>query len=86
FVASTRGQAGGYTLSRPAEEIRIGEALAELGGKLYDDEFCSRHAGHGEVCHHDTDCGVRFLWNRVQDAVDHALEGMTLADLLPTPA
>jgi Rrf2 family protein len=28
FVASTRGQSGGYALSRPAEQINVGEVLA----------------------------------------------------------
>ena len=33
FVQSTRGQSGGYSLARPAEEINLGEALACLGGR-----------------------------------------------------
>src|SRR5215472_8505783 len=32
FVKSARGQAGGYTLSRGADQIVVGEALAALGG------------------------------------------------------
>jgi len=39
FVKSTRGQAGGYTLARPSVEIRVGEVLNALGGRLYDASF-----------------------------------------------
>ena len=31
FIKSTRGQAGGYTLSRPAEQIYVSDVLLELG-------------------------------------------------------
>ena len=45
LVQSTRGQAGGYSLARPAGEINVGEALAALGGRLYEPSFCDTHAG-----------------------------------------
>src|SRR4051794_21206060 len=45
FIRSTRGHGGGYTLARAPEQIAVGEVLAALGGKLYDEEFCNRHAG-----------------------------------------
>ncbi|MBI1756332.1 MAG: Rrf2 family transcriptional regulator [Fimbriimonas ginsengisoli] len=82
LIRSTRGQSGGYTLSRAAEALPLGEVLAILGGRLYDGDFCSRHAGQFSVCTHDVDCSVRSLWNTIQSAVDGALAGMTLADLL----
>lgn len=82
FITSTRGQTGGYALSRPATEIRIGDVLSTLGGRLYDDAFCSRHSGSHSICTHAVDCSVRSLWQVVQSAVDEALAGMTLADLI----
>ena len=86
FIRSTRGQAGGYSLARPAREISLGEVLAELGGRLYDEEFCVRHRGQLDACSRGLDCTVRSLWNRLQDAVDLALKDMSLEDLLaPEP-
>lgn len=82
FIASTRGQAGGYALARPASEIRVGEVLACLGGKLYDDEFCSKHAGQMTICQHAVDCSVKSLWQVIQGAVDHVLQDLTLADMI----
>ncbi len=86
FIISTRGQSGGYTLARPAGQILIGDVLAELGGKLFDDEFCGKHAGQLTVCSHSVDCGVRSLWNTIQCAVDCVLDGLTLADMMSKSA
>jgi Rrf2 family protein len=82
FVASTRGKDGGYTLARPAAELRIGEVLGTLGGRLYEPDFCERHAGVERVCCHDTDCSIRSVWQTVQSAVDQVLARLTLKDLL----
>jgi len=82
FITATRGQAGGYSLARPATEINVGEVLAALGGKLYDDEFCSKHAGQMSICQHAVDCSVKSLWQVIQGAVDHVLKDLTLADMI----
>jgi Rrf2 family protein len=86
FVTATRGQQGGYTLARPATEIRVGDVLASLGGRLYDEEFCARYAGHMHICSHAVDCSVRSLWQVIQTAVDNVVNQLTLADLLETKA
>ena len=82
FVASVRGQAGGYTLSRPAGEIAIGPVLELLGGRLYGPSFCERHAGLQEVCNHNENCAIRSLWRTLQTMMEGVLGHMTLADLL----
>jgi Rrf2 family protein len=82
FVTSTRGQTGGYTLARPASEINVGEVLNALGGKLYDEEFCAKHAGQLTICQHAVDCSVKSLWQVIQGAVDHVLRDLTLADMI----
>jgi Rrf2 family protein len=82
FVTSARGQAGGYTLSRPPEKIPIGEVLALLGGRLYDPAFCDTHSGVETVCTHTVDCSIRSLWRAVQVVVDRVLNGTTLKELI----
>jgi Rrf2 family protein len=82
FVTSTRGQTGGYALARPAELINVNEVLAHLGGRLYDEEFCGKHSGKGDVCAHSFACTIRSLWSRVQDAVDAVLDEISLADII----
>jgi len=82
FITSTRGQTGGYQLARTPESVYISDVIAALGGRLYDSEFCGRHAGQLDVCTHAVDCSVRGLWDRIQRAVDTVLDGMTLQDML----
>jgi Rrf2 family protein len=82
FVKSTRGQSGGYALSRPAGEIVVGHALAALGGRLYEPAFCEGHAGIELSCTHMPDCSIRSVWRMVQHAVDQVLGKITLKDLL----
>ena len=82
FVRSTRGQAGGYTLARPPEQIAVGHALAVLGGRLFDSDFCGTHAGVSASCAHLGDCSIRSVWRTIQTAIDGVLGQMSLKDLL----
>ena len=82
FIVAARGQAGGYTLARTANQISVGQVLESLGGKLYDGEFCERHRGQGEICRHAVDCSVRSVWQIIQQAVDDVVNGISLADLI----
>ena len=84
LVTSVSGQSGGYTLARAPEAINVGQALAVLGGRLFDPEFCERHAGVAEegLCTHSIDCSIRSLWKSVQVTVDDLLSKVTLKDLL----
>lgn len=85
LLDSSRGQAGGYNLSRPAENIFINEVLDVLGGRLYDQEFCSNHTRSTDVCTNNIDCSIRSLWQKVQDAVDGVTKQLTLKDLISVP-
>ncbi len=82
FLESSRGQIGGYMLTRPPEQIFIGDVLNALGGKLFDDAFCNSHAGLFDICTNSIDCSVRSLWKKIQSAVDSVVSQMTLKDLM----
>lgn len=82
FVKAVRGKAGGYTLAIPPEGIHISEALALLGGRIYEEDFCLRHSGTQRNCVHSTNCSMRSLWRSVQSAIDNVLGKMTVHDLL----
>lgn len=84
LLASSRGQIGGYTLSRPADEILVTDVLKVLGGRLYDSEFCETHKGVVDTCTHTIDCSIRSLWQTIQGTVDDVLKNMTLKDLIAT--
>jgi Rrf2 family transcriptional regulator, iron-sulfur cluster assembly transcription factor len=82
FVESARGQAGGYTLSRPADQITVSEVLEALGGRFYGPSFCERHAGIEKACNHNVDCSIRALWSSMQNAMENLLGKTTLRDLI----
>lgn len=86
FVESRRGNTGGYTLAKRADEIRLDEVLAALGGRLFDDGFCAAHSAGERLCTNSVDCSVRSLWRMVQFNVDELLRGLTLVDLIGTEA
>jgi len=82
LVRSTRGKAGGYTLARPASDVRVLDVLGALGGRLFDSGFCDRHAGLEAACLNTSDCSIRPVLRHIQDAVDQALGELTLQGLL----
>ena len=82
LVASVRGQAGGYTLSRTADQVTVAEVLSLLGGNFYNPHFCDRHSGLERNCAHNGDCTLRLLWSTVQRSLDSILTKTTLRDLL----
>lgn len=82
FVKATRGQAGGYSLARPADQIVVGQVLAFLGGRFFDGNFCGTHAGLASLCAHLGDCSIRSVWRTIQGAIDSVLATLTLRDLL----
>ena len=86
LVTSTRGQSGGYMLARRPTEIRVGEVLAALGGRLYDPGFCDKHSGSARLCTHLPDCSIRPVLRQVQEAVDQVLQALTLQSLLRSEA
>jgi len=82
LVASVRGQAGGYTLSKSAEQVTVAEVLSLLGGSFYNPHFCDRHSGLERNCAHSGECTLRLLWSTVQKNLDSILTKTTLRDLL----
>jgi Rrf2 family protein len=85
LVQSTRGAHGGYELTRPPEEIRMGEVLLALEGPIAP-MICATGDPSHNTCARTGYCTVNFMWVRVRDAIAGALESMTLADLVPPSA
>jgi len=84
LVASVRGQAGGYTLSRPSDQVTVAEVLSLLGGSFFNPHFCDRHSGLERRCAHTEECSLRLLWGTVQKTLDAILTKTTLQDMLRT--
>jgi Rrf2 family cysteine metabolism transcriptional repressor len=83
LVVSTRGAHGGYELGRPPSDIRMSEILRALEGPIAPMICATDDPEHATTCDRSARCTVNLLWLRVRDAIVGALEGMTLADLVP---
>jgi Rrf2 family transcriptional regulator, cysteine metabolism repressor len=80
LVESTRGAHGGYRLSRPPAEMRMGDIVRALEGPIAP-MICANEADVAIDCDRLDGCSTKYLWMRVRDAITNALDSMTLADL-----
>lgn len=78
MVRSVRGAGGGYLLTREPSEYTIGEILRTLEGDL-SPVSCAPGA---PCCERSDDCVTREVWQKVQEAVDQVVDGISLADLI----
>jgi len=85
LVQSQRGANGGYTLGRPASEIRLNEVIRVLDEDTVD-RFCQMHTGVLDTCIHTSDCGIRPVIVGLHEIVQSALSEITLAQLIGTEA
>ena len=83
LVRSTRGAHGGYQLVRPPVEIGMGEIVRALEGPIVPMICATEDPEHATLCDRTANCTVNILWVRIRDAINGALDGMTLADLVP---
>jgi len=78
FLRSIRGTKGGYTLTKPPNQIKLIEVFKALEGPVIIVE-CLEDGSH---CAQVADCVARQLWAQVQEAIESVLESITLQDLL----
>ncbi|HKR13577.1 MAG TPA: Rrf2 family transcriptional regulator [Pyrinomonadaceae bacterium] len=85
LVQSTRGIKGGYSLARPASEIRLNQVIRVLEGEPAE-SHCKSYAGVLDACVHTGDCGIRPVIVELHQIVDNALADITLSQLLGSEA
>ena len=84
LLVSHRGTNGGYGLSRAPEEISVAAVIRALEGPIALTACIVDSPGE---CEFEPTCPVRGHWQKINQAVRGALEGVTLADLAhPTPS
>jgi Rrf2 family protein len=79
LVTATRGHAGGYRLARPAEQIRLVEAVRALDGPIL--EMPCAGPNDLESCDRPQDCSVHEVFERLQSSLSGTLGATTLADV-----
>ncbi len=80
LVASSRGAQGGYELTKPPEEITVGDVVRVMEGS-FDPVQCLAHDFDHEDCEQLEDCVVRFVWKKLQDCTNRVLDSINLRDL-----
>ncbi len=79
LLSAHRGVKGGFCLTRPPEEIRLTSILRALEGPIAITECSGADAG---TCDFEQSCAVSAAWRRINQAVEVALDGITLADMI----
>lgn len=78
LVTSTRGANGGYRLARDPMQISAANVIDALEGPVSITE-CS---ASDSQCDYEQVCNVGGAWQRINIAIRHALDEVTLLDLL----
>jgi len=87
LVTSTRGNAGGYRLSRPADLITFADVLRATDGPIAMLPCVSRNFYERcEDCDNEATCALRRTFSEVRDAVNAVLEHRTLAEAIAAEA
>jgi Rrf2 family protein len=82
LVTATRGQAGGYALSRDASTITMSDAVRALEGPVL--EMPCAGAADLEHCDRPQPCSVHEVFQRVYETLSGTLGGTTLAEVAAT--
>jgi FeS assembly SUF system regulator len=81
-LISTRGAKGGYALARVPEKITVANVISALEGPIALTECSISQKG----CEQASGCGIRSNWSLINQTIHHALESVTLADMIkPAP-
>jgi Rrf2 family protein len=78
---SRRGVHGGYTLARSPEKITVGEVLRVVDGDFTQSSCSENEESRGYVCPETESCGLKQVWQDVQEAVEKILFATTFDDV-----
>lgn len=82
YVETRRGKAGGYRIVKPLEEIRMGEVVRLIDGRLAPIACASETCYERCTCPDEEHCGLRMLMIDVRNAIARILDRYTLGDVV----
>jgi Rrf2 family protein len=82
YVSSRRGKFGGYSLSRPMNQIKFGAVIRLIEGPLAPIRCVSQTSYARCSCPDEMHCGLRILMFDVRNAISAILDRYTLADIV----
>lgn len=80
LVKSTRGAHGGYSLTRDAEDISLGEILRALEGDLNPVDCVTNN--DDKVCSAAETCATKSVWKKISDSINAVVDNISLQELL----
>jgi Rrf2 family protein len=78
FIKSVRGPRGGHMLSRPPNEITVGEIVRVLEGGI-DLTGCIKEV---DSCERSSNCLMRKVWKEASSAIYETLYSKHLTDII----
>lgn len=82
FVTSVRGKYGGAKLARPMQQIKMGEIVRWIDGKLAPIGCASETEYEKCSCPDEEHCGLRMLMIDVRNAIANILDRYSLGDVV----
>ena len=73
---------GGYALAKAADEVRIGDIVRRMDGRLAPICCASEYAYQRCTCPDEDHCGLRMLMIDVRNAIANILDRYTLAQVV----
>ncbi len=78
LVTTVRGAQGGYQLSRPSEQITVGDVITATEGPVNLSECLSDE----ESCVRSNTCVSRRAWSYLSRQINRVLDSVTLRDVI----
>lgn len=82
LIETKRGKYGGYFLAKPMGEVKIGDVVRLIDGKLAPISCASLTEYEKCSCPDEDHCGLRMLMIDVRNAISNILDRYTLADVV----
>ena len=79
YVRSVRGTGGGYKLAKRPEDYTVGMILRLTEGSLAP---VSCLEADENACPRASECMTLGVWNKLYDAINSVVDGITLADMI----
>ncbi len=81
LVYSIRGPRGGYMLSLPPAQIRVGDIVRAVEGPITPVN-CLAENSSMSCCHRQNGCLTRQVWAKLRDKINDVLDEVTLDELV----
>ncbi len=82
LVEAVRGRNGGYTLTRPADEISLGTVVSAFEAEVFSSDFCQTMSPGSRPCIKSAGCGLKPVWRGLRSVIGNFLDGITVADIV----